>query len=460
MDQWAAALGPFTDLANEVTYLAPASLLEGDVRTGPDDLVLLARCGDQLGTVLDHLAQTRQVFAWLGSDRSQRLSAALKKQVCGTLAREPRQGQFDRVLARLQRVRDRLGVAPTPAAPAVVASDVPRLVGDSPVMQRLSTAIQRVASTDATVLLLGETGTGKEVVARNLHALSERASKPFVAVNCGAIPADLLESELFGHEKGAFTGALNARQGRFELANGGTLFLDEIGDMPLMMQVKLLRVLQERSFERVGSNRSVSVDVRIVAATHRDLESEIRDGRFREDLYYRLNVFPLELPPLRARRADIPALAAALLERLQQQGRQTVHFSQKALDVLAAHDWPGNVRELANVLERLSIMYPGESVEPEHLPYRISGIEDDGFMPPQIDMDETLASRGPRGVDNSAAVLPDDGLDLDSHLSALERQLIQQAIEDADGDLDLAASRLSLDRQALEQRLHRLGLVD
>lgn len=460
MDHWTAALGPFAELANEVTYLAPASLLDGDVRTGSDDLVLLARCGDQLGEVLEHLAKTRSVFAWLGSDRSQRLTAALKKQVCGTLPPEPKPGHFDRVLARVQRVRDRLGIAP-PEPPATgVVDDVPRLVGDSPVMQRLSTAIERVAGTDATVLLLGETGTGKEVVARNLHAQSQRASKPFVAVNCGAIPADLLESELFGHEKGAFTGALNARQGRFELANGGTLFLDEIGDMPLMMQVKLLRVLQERSFERVGSNRTVSVDVRIVAATHRDLENEIRDGRFREDLYYRLNVFPLELPPLRARRADIPALVDALLERLQQQGRQTLEFSQEALKVLAAHDWPGNVRELANVLERLSIMYPGELVEPEHLPYRISGIEDDGFMPPQIDMDETLASRGPRGVDNSAAILPDDGLNLDDHLTALERQLVQQALEDADGDLDLAASRLSLDPQALAQRLQKLGLAD
>jgi sigma-54 dependent transcriptional regulator, flagellar regulatory protein len=209
--------------------------------------------------------------------------------------------------------------------PHVAVQEIPQLarvlVGRGVAMQRLRRLIEQVSKSDATVLIQGETGTGKEVVASAVHYLSPRRDQPFVAVNCGAIPADLLESELFGHEKGAFTGAITARQGRFELAQGGTLFLDEIGDMPLPMQVKLLRVLQERSFERVGSNKSIAVDVRVIAATHRDLEAEIAAGRFREDLYYRLNVFPLDVPPLRARCEDIPVLAEHLSARLEREGR-------------------------------------------------------------------------------------------------------------------------------------------
>ncbi|MCB1740894.1 MAG: sigma-54-dependent Fis family transcriptional regulator, partial [Gammaproteobacteria bacterium] len=217
------------------------------------------------------------------------------------------------------------------------------LVGTSARVRSVRRLIEQVAATDATVLILGESGTGKEVVARNIHYHSARRNQPFVPVNCGAIPADLLESELFGHEKGAFTGAVNAREGRFEIAEGGTLFLDEIGDMPLAMQVKLLRVIQERTYERVGSNVSMSADVRIVAATHNDLLTAIKDGRFREDLYYRINVFPIDMPPLRERAEDLPLLFADLIRRMEHEQGRSLRLTDAAMQVLLAYAWPGNV---------------------------------------------------------------------------------------------------------------------
>ncbi|MDP5207612.1 sigma-54 dependent transcriptional regulator, partial [Alishewanella sp. SMS9] len=227
------------------------------------------------------------------------------------------------------------------------------MVGQTPAMQKIRFLIQQVAKTEANVLVLGPSGTGKEVVARNIHLLSNRANGPFVPINCGAIPAELLESELFGHEKGAFTGAISTRKGRFELAQGGTLFLDEIGDMPQPMQVKLLRVLQERIFERVGGSQTLKADVRIIAATHRDLEVMITDGGFREDLYYRLNVFPIDTPALCDRADDLPILITELLNRQYAAHQAKVKFTERALDSLKLHSWPGNVRELANLLERM-----------------------------------------------------------------------------------------------------------
>ena len=238
--------------------------------------------------------------------------------------------------------------------------------GETGAMRLIRTMVRQVAPTDSTVLILGESGTGKEVLARHLHQLSARADKPFVTVNCGAIPAELLESELFGHEKGAFTGALTARQGRFEFAEGGTLFLDEIGDMSLPMQVKLLRVLQERCFERVGSNRSKTCNVRIIAATHRNLEKAIEAAEFREDLFYRLNVFPLELPPLRERIADLSLLITRLVAESPRFGG--ISLTPCALQDLMRHSWPGNVRELENLLERLSILYPAGVISRQQLP--------------------------------------------------------------------------------------------
>lgn len=303
---------------------------------------------------------------FLVSEQGQAYGLDAGANVLGTLQLPLRQAQFSAALkqALAQNARSRERQQP-PAARA------PRLVGQSRPMQWVNRMIQQVADTEASVLILGESGTGKEVVAQNIHYRSGRANKPFVPINCGAIPPDLLESELFGHEKGAFTGAISARQGRFELARGGTIFLDEIGDMSMPMQVKLLRVLQERTFERVGSNRTQEADVRVIAATHRNLEERIRSNEFREDLFYRLNVFPIEMPPLRARPSDIPVLIEELVRRIEEEGRGSVRFSAAALSCLSQYPWPGNVRELANVVERLAILCAYGSVEVDDLPVHI-----------------------------------------------------------------------------------------
>jgi sigma-54 specific flagellar transcriptional regulator A len=325
------------------------------------------------------------------------------------------------------------------------------LVGKSLAVQRVRRLIEQVAATTANVLILGESGTGKEVVARNLHYHSPRRGKPFVPVNCGAIPHDLLESELFGHEKGAFTGAINSRTGRFELAEGGTLFLDEIGDMSLHMQVKLLRVLQERVFERVGANKSIKVDVRIIAATHRNLEDLIREGRFREDLFYRLNVFPIEMPPLRSRAEDIPLLVAELNARLGRERGASVRFTNAALYALQQYSWPGNVRELANLVERLVILSPNGLVDLRDLPakYQSEG-QGEG---------ETGAVAPAGGAcGESLAALPRGGLDLKEHLNNIEYSLIMQALNEAGGVVAHAAELLRLRRTTLVEKLRKYGV--
>lgn len=247
------------------------------------------------------------------------------------------------------------------------------IIGRSAAIQSIRSLIQSVARSGSTVLILGESGTGKELVARALHDLSDRSGAGFVPVNCAAIPKELIESELFGHRKGAFTGALNDRTGRFELAHGGTLFLDEIGDLSLDMQVKLLRVLQERSIDPIGSQRAVSIDVRIVAATHRDIEGEIASGHFRQDLFYRLNVLPIEMPPLRDRLDDLPDLSESFARRHAPPGRSPVNIEPDLMHAMQCYDWPGNVRELSNLIDRFSVLYPGkrltlQSVPPKMLP--------------------------------------------------------------------------------------------
>ena len=362
---------------------------------------------------------------------------------------------------------------------------------------------RQVAQHDSSVLILGESGTGKEVVARAIHQLSPRRSGPFVPVNCGAIPADLLESELFGHEKGAFTGAYTSRKGRFEVAEGGTLFLDEIGDMSLPMQVKLLRVLQERVFERVGNHQPISCNVRIVAATHRNLEDAILRGQFRGDLFYRLNVFPIEMPSLRERTEDLPTLIADFVQANVAAGRAAIRFSDKALLALRGYAWPGNVRELANLVERLSILHGGRRVGVAALPPRYRPVHsqadddedelaefdaasgkqaqwqsptiptesvsdrDDGLSAAEtldlLSAAETLAdtsTASDASPCSSGAQLPQHGMDLRVFLHEIESALIRQALERAGGTVAHAARLLGLRRTTLVEKLRKFGFAN
>lgn len=341
------------------------------------------------------------------------------------------------------------------------------MVGISHATQQVRRMMQQVAHTEANVLILGESGTGKEVVARNLHEGSARSQGPFVPVNCGAIPAELLESELFGHEKGAFTGAISSRAGRFEMASGGTLFLDEVGDMPLPMQVKLLRVLQERVFERVGSTKSQTADVRIVAATHKNLEAMIESGDFREDLFYRLNVFPIEMPPLRERTEDIPLLINELVLRMEQQKRGSVRFNANAIKSLSQHDWSGNIRELANLVERMAIMYPGGVVGINELPAKFRYVEEqEEIQEFREEMTERAMLQAPptpiaeeelQPVQDPANwhLLPEQGLDLREYLAEIERNLIQLAVDECDGVVSHAAERLNIRRTTLVEKMRK-----
>jgi sigma-54 specific flagellar transcriptional regulator A len=368
----------------------------------------------------------------------------------GTMARVTLPPRFGEVQAALQQVsilRDSRHFSGRPRSVELFRN----LVGGSAAIRGVRKLIEQVAGTDASVLLLGESGTGKEVVARHVHYQSNRRYKPFVPVNCGAIPADLLESELFGHEKGAFTGAVSTRRGRFEMANGGTLFLDEIGDMPLAMQVKLLRVLQERTFERVGSNRSVNADVRIIAATHTNLERAIEEGSFREDLYYRLNVFPIDMPPLRERAEDLPLLVSDLISRIEHEKRGSIRLTPVALESLCAYSWPGNVRELANLMERLVILYPYGVVDVHDLPEKYQ-------VPASLREVEAECDLGLSPVVVSSQGLPREGLNLKDHLTRLERGLIKQALDEADGVVAHAAKRLNMGRTTLVEKMKKLGI--
>ncbi len=350
--------------------------------------------------------------------------------------------------------------------------EIPKVgpTGRSTAVLHLNRMIDQVAPHDTTVLVLGESGTGKEVAARAIHARSARRDKPFVAINCGAIPPDLLESELFGHEKGAFTGALTQRKGRFEMAEGGTLLLDEIGDMSLPMQVKLLRVLQERCFERVGGNETRRCDVRVVAATHRNLEDQIAKGNFREDLFYRLNVFPIEMPALRERSEDLPDLIAAITQQLGEGGRGRVALGDDAVAALGHYAWPGNVRELSNLLERLAVLHPGGTVRVADLPARYRAALPPGEMfevaaaPVQIAPPQ-LASNvlGPAAAIDPAslsptATLPPQGIDLRGHIAGIELELIRAALTQSGGVVAHAAPLLGLRRTTLVEKLRKYGI--
>jgi len=404
---------------------------------------------------------------------------------------------------------------PASSARTAFAVDEPLSVrypsGPSAAIRQVVSLIRKVASHDSNVLVLGESGTGKEVVARAVHESSPRRRGAFVAVNCGAIPAELMESELFGHEKGAFTGAYASRRGRFEIAEGGTLFLDEIGDMSPPMQVKLLRVLQERVFERVGNHQPIRCDVRIIAATHRNIEEAIEQGQFRGDLFYRLNVFPIEMPSLRERADDLETLVHEFALANVRSGRPMLEFSPSAMQALRAYRWPGNVRELGNLVERLSVLNGEQRVEVMDLPPRYR----EGFSDPkspylpeivacpeavnhevvsgvvaetvseavlertviQRSLREALAERldSQRVIADTPAEaagqfddstepdlegLPADGVDLRAHLYAIEHRLISEALERSGGTVAHAARLLSLRRTTLVEKLRKFGMAE
>ena len=311
----------------------------------------------------------------------------------------------------------------------------PEIVAQSQAMRQVLSQIKRVAPTDSTVLITGESGTGKERVADSIHRHSQRSSKRFVKINCAAIPLGLLESELFGHEKGAFTGAVARKPGKFEQANGGTVFLDEIGDMPLETQAKILRVLEEKEVDRLGGIRPVPVDVRVIAATNRSIQEMVRAGAFREDLFFRLNVFPIQLPPLRERPEDIPFL---IEDFIASSGRDTI-LSPQAMHILCAHNWPGNVRELRNAVES-ALLYGQKSVEPEHLPPALSG---------------NLALPTPTGVFLTGE---DESLDLDYRLQELEKGILMEALKRSGGVQAQAARLLGIKERSLWHRVKKYGI--
>ena len=362
-------------------------------------------------------------------------------------------------------------------------------IGTSPIAQALRRLVTTIANSNATVLITGESGTGKELLARSLHEQSDRAGGAFVPINCSAIPKELLESELFGHRKGSFTGAVADRIGRFELAHGGTIFLDEIGDMTLDMQVKLLRVLQERLIDPVGATRQVPIDVRVIAATHRDLEAEIQATRFREDLYYRLNVLPVVTPPLRERREDIPELLRFYAEHYKIGNNSSVRFSSEFLDALVNYPWPGNVRELCNLIDRFSTLYAGQVLDlraiPSNLlpkgliPLQIELLERSGpataqemTMPPEVlaemQNDSGLTVDQPEPLDNEVESiimlaqgmphLPVEGMSLKDRLAEIERNIIEQALERSQGNVSRTAKLLNLQRTTLIEKINKYEL--
>lgn len=445
------------------TPTTPPALLIGDVGESPDWRELGAALREQLGDIpvvaYGSAAAADQLIAAAGAARVIRLPFPFKYESLAKALHVPAQAALEE------------------------AGDVTMPTGASAAVRDTTRLIRQVAAHDSSVLILGESGTGKELAARAIHDASPRRQRPFVAINCGAIPSELLESELFGHEKGSFTGAVAARKGRFEIAEGGTLFLDEIGDMSLPMQVKLLRVLQERIFERVGNHAPIRCNVRIIAATHRNLEDSIARGAFREDLFYRLNVFPIEMPALRDRIEDIPALIRDFSNRNANEGRGRIELTNRTLQALNRHPWPGNVRELGNLIERLSILCPNRKVDITDLPpkYRPADVIEDLMQMPDAQMlepvllaDADAADDDGSGFDEREALtvftqddsaealaqLPAEGLDLRDHLFTIERNLIRQALNRAGGTVAHAARLLKLRRTTLVEKLRKFEMLN
>lgn len=323
---------------------------------------------------------------------------------------------------------------------AAAPSPSPILIGDHPLMKKIDAIVRQVAATDATVLITGESGTGKELIARALHSGSPRANRPFVPVNCAAIPEELLESELFGHIRGAFTGAHSARAGMFQLADGGTIFLDEVGDMPLVLQAKLLRVLQDRHVRPVGADRAQPINVRVIAATNKNLEKAVEKGGFREDLFYRLQVIPIHLPPLRARRSDIPLLLQHFLEKTNRKYGRNAQLTPEAMVHLWEYDWPGNVRELENIIERLVVLNEDGSVDLENLPSSVKAFISEKKIPtPTLDGGE---------------------LNLQRAVELFEYRLIDEALRRTNGNRSAAAQILGVKRTTLLSKLRRKKTTD
>lgn len=369
---------------------------------------------------------------------------------------------------------------------------MPSFVGESDAIQSIRNLLPIVAASSSTVLITGESGTGKEIVARSLHELSARHGANFVPINCAAIPKDLIESELFGHKKGAFTGAVNDRVGRFELAHKGTIFLDEIGDLPLELQVKLLRVLQERVVDPVGGTKPIEVDVRVIAATHRDLEAEIAAGRFREDLYYRLNVLPISTPPLRDRSVDVPLLLEFFAKHLAQDKQKPISFDPDFLLALKAYPWPGNVRELSNLVDRFSTLFAGQRLmlkdfSPTLLPKGLAALKAEladnpaspifdeppprsGGMFNPVEPIDTMPYDDPKHplppnaveqmtlLAHTMPVLPPEGLSLKHRLAEIEKDLIEQALARTNGNVSQTARILNVQRTTLIEKIQKYGL--
>ncbi len=325
------------------------------------------------------------------------------------------------------------------------------LVGESPAIQKIYNTIEKVSQTDSTVLIMGESGTGKELVARAIHENSSRSAQPLITINCGAIPSELLEAELFGHVKGAFTGAVQNRQGRFEMAHGGTLFLDEVGELPLHLQVKLLRVLQTQQFEPVGSSKTMDVNVRIIAATNRDLDEAVKNREFREDLYYRLNVIPMKIPALRERKPDIELLLGHFIARFNKMTGHSVEMpAGKSMDALIAYEWPGNVRELENLVERIVILKGTGTIDLEDLPGRVFRSYAEG---------QPGASGAFSEWDFPRMALPESGLDLKAIVSAFENHLVDQALSKTSGNKNRASELLKMNRTTLVEKLRKRGMI-
>jgi len=336
------------------------------------------------------------------------------------------------------------------------------IIGNSQGIRDVFGVVEKAARSDSTVMIFGESGTGKELIARALHQNSKRESKPFIAVNCGAIPHELLESELFGYEKGSFTGASHTRIGRLELANEGTVFLDEIGDMPAALQVKLLRVLAEQEIDRLGGSKPVKVNVRFITATHRNIEDAIKEGKFREDLYYRLNIIPIFIPPLRDRKSDIPLLVQNFLKKCNEnQDQQAKVISDETIQILTNYSWPGNIRELGNFIERMVVLSVGDNITPRDLPEKVLGEVPRESLPPmekpgcELSPTEMLQN----GLKQSFFIgLPEGGINLKNAVEEFERGLITEALEKTNWVKNKAAGLLELNRTTLVEKIKKMDL--